>query len=167
MPYVMLWAEGRGGCLKIEINIDESITDTKITVSCKRLTPEMEKLFAMLRILDKQLTVTRDGETYILEVSNVAYIEAVDRKTFIYTENDVYESGLKLYELEAQLESCGFFRASKSCLVQLRYIKSLKADLNRRIKVTLENGEQIIVSRQYAEALKEKLGLKAEKGAWR
>ncbi|MCM1088423.1 MAG: LytTR family transcriptional regulator DNA-binding domain-containing protein [Muribaculaceae bacterium] len=152
--------------MKIEINIDENLTDTQITVSCKQLTPEMEKLLALFRILDKQLTVVKDGETYFLEVSKVAYIEAVDRKTFIYTQDDVYESGLRLYELEAQLESCGFFRASKSCLVQLRYIKSLKADLNRRIRVTLENGEQIIVSRQYAETLKEKLGLKAGKGAW-
>ena len=114
----------------------------------------------MLRILDKQLAVTKGDETYFLDVSEVVYIESVERKTFIYTEKDVYESGFKLYELEQQLESCGFFRASKSCLIQLQFIKSLKSDLNRRIKVTLENGEQIMVSRQYADALKKKLGVK-------
>lgn len=146
--------------MKIEINVDEKIADTRIVVSCKSLTPEIEKMIAMLRILEKQLTVTKGNDIYFLDVSKVIYIESVDRKTFIYTKESVYESDFKLYELEQQLESCGFFRASKSCLLQLKYIQSMRADLNRRIKVTLENGEQIIVSRQYAEQLKERLGLK-------
>ena len=57
----------------------------------------------------------------------------------------------------------GFFgrrNAGKSSLVQLKYIKSLKMDINRRIKVTLENGEQLMVSRQYADELKKRLGVK-------
>lgn len=146
--------------MKIEINVDEKTADTRIVVSCKSLTPEIEKMIAMLRILEKQLTVTKGNDIYFLDVSKVIYIESVDRKTFIYTKESVYESDFKLYELEQQLESCGFFRASKSCLLQLKYIRSMRADLNRRIKVTLENGEQIIVSRQYAEQLKERLGLR-------
>lgn len=149
--------------MKIEINVDENRTDTHIIISCRQLTLEIEKMLAMLRILEKQLTVTQKDEIYFLDIAEVVYIESVDRKTFIYTEREVYESDFKLYELEEQLESCGFFRASKSCLVRLQYIKSLKADLNRRIRITMENGEQIIVSRQYAEELKKRLGLKHEK----
>lgn len=146
--------------MKIVINVEENVEEIEITISCNRLTPEIEKMLATLRILDKQLMVTKDGETYILDVAKVVYMEAVDRKTFVYTDSNVYESGLKLYELEQQLDECGFFRASKSCLVQLKYIKSLKADINRKIRVTLENGEQIMVSRAYAEELRKKLGVK-------
>lgn len=145
--------------VKIEIHVDESIEDTQIVVSCRQLTPEMEKLLAMFRILEKKLTVTKKDEICFLDVSKVVYIESVDRKTFIYTEDEVYESDFRLYELEQQLESFGFFRASKSSLIQLQYVKSLRADINRRIKVTLTNGEQLIVSRQYAEGLKKRLGI--------
>ena len=109
--------------------------------------------------MEKQLVVTAGEETFILDVSAILYIEAVDRKTFVYTEDGIYESGLRLYELEQQLEEYGFFRASKSCLIQLHAIKSLKRDINRRIRVTVENGEMIIVSRQYVESLKRKLGI--------
>lgn len=147
--------------MKIEINVDENIADTHIVISCKRLTPELERLFSMLHLFDRKLAVRKGEETCFLDVSEVVYVEAVDRKSFIYTEKDMYESDFKLYELEQQLENCGFFRASKSCLVQLKYIRSLRADINRRIRVTLENGEQVIVSRQYAEELKRKLGLKS------
>ncbi|MBQ6806990.1 MAG: LytTR family transcriptional regulator [Lachnospiraceae bacterium] len=146
--------------MKIEINIDERIEDTHIKISCKTLTPEIEKVLAAIRMLDKQLVVTKGEETILLDVYQVVYIEAVDRKTFVYTRQDVYETTFRLYELEQQLEDCGFFRASKSCIIQLKFVKSLKTDLNRRIRVTLENGEQIIVSRQYAELLKERLGVK-------
>ena len=54
----------------------------------------------------------------------------------------------------------GFFRISKNCIIQLKKIKSLKADIDRRIRLTLDSGEQIIASRQYADQLKKRLGVK-------
>lgn len=149
----------KGNTLKISINVNADIKDTEISISCNALTPGIEKLIAMLRILDRQLAVVKDGETWLLDVSEIIYIESVDRKTFVYTKNNCFESQLKLYELEESLCECGFFRASKSCIIQLKYIKSLKADIDRKVRVTLENGERVMVSRQYAEELKKKLGL--------
>lgn len=146
--------------MKISINVEEDIEDVEVTISCSSLTPVIEKVLAALRMMDRQLMVTKGGETCILDVARVVYIESIDRKTFVYTEEEVYESNLKLYELEQQLDECGFFRASKSCVAALKYVKSLKADINRKIRVTLENGEQIMVSRQYADELRKKLGVK-------
>lgn len=145
--------------MQIKINVDEKIEDMVIDISCSHLTPELEKVLATLRMLERKLTVTREGETFFLDVEKVVYVESIDKKTFVYTALEVYESAFRLYELEQQLDECGFFRASKSCLIQLKHIKSLKAAVDRKICVTLENEEQIMVSRQYAEGLKEKLKL--------
>ena len=145
--------------MKISINTNESIKETEITISCKHLTPEIEKILATLRILNQQLLVEKEKETYLMDVDKIVYIESVDRKTFVYTNEDVYESKLKLYEVEEQLCESGFFRASKSCIVHLKHVKSLKVDIDRKIRLTLESGEQIMVSRQYAEDLKRRLGL--------
>ena len=150
----------RGEIVRISINVDDKIETTEIMISCKRLTPEIERIIATLRILDQQLTVHKLDEMYIIDTSKVLYMEAVDRKTFVYTKNEVYESTLKLYELEERLESLGFLRVSKSCILQLKWIKSLRADFDRKIRVTMENEEQIIVSRQYSEGLKRRLGVK-------
>lgn len=149
--------------MKIEINVDERAEDLKISVTCKQLTPEVEKLLATLRMMDHQLTARKDDEIYFLDLARVIYIESVDRKCYIYTAGEVYESDFKLYELEQQLEEYGFFRASKSLLLRLQSIQSLKADINRKIRATMSNGEQIIVSRQYADELKTKLGLHRER----
>ena len=146
--------------MKISISEDTRVTETEIAITCNHLTPEIEKIISMIRILDMKLTGIKDGETCLIDAAKVLYMESVDKKTFIYTENAVYESQLRLYELEAQLERSGFFRASKSCIIHLKQIKSLKADLNRRIRVTMSNGEQLMVSRGYAEELKGRLGIR-------
>ena len=146
--------------MNISIHVNADVPETAITITCSHLTPEIERVLATLRMLDQQIMATRDDETYLLDVSKVIYLESIDRKTFAYTQEAVYETKLKLYELEQQLEAYGFFRASKSCLVQIKYIRSLKMDIGRKIRVTLENGEQIMVSRLYADGLKRKFGVK-------
>lgn len=145
--------------MKIEIHVDEQADDLEISVTCKQLTPEIEKVIATLRMMNHQLTAKKDDEIHLLDTAQIIYIESVDRKCFIYTSDDVYESEFRLYELEQQLEEYGFFRVSKSLLIHLQNIQSLKADINRKIRVTMSNGEQIMASRQYADGLKKRLGV--------
>lgn len=145
--------------MNIEILVDEKATDLKISVTCKQLTPDVEKILAALRMLNHQLTAKKENEIYLLDTAEIIYIESVDRKCFVYTAHETYESDFRLYELEQQLEEYGFFRVSKSFLIHLKKIKSLKADINRKIRITMSNGEQIIASRQYADALKKRLGV--------
>lgn len=152
---------GKGsGSLEIVIHSDRDIEEMRIDIYCRKLTPELEKVIAMLKMLEQKLTGTYEGETCFLDPDKVLYIDTTDKKTFIYTADKVYETALKLYELEEELSCAGFFRGGKSTIINLRHIESLKADLNRRIQVTLDNGEKLIVSRQYAEDLKKRLGVK-------
>lgn len=146
--------------MKISIQENKMVTDTEVTIVCNAITPEIEKIVTSITILDKKITASKGAETFLLPISQLLYIETVDKKIFIYTMDDMYETDLKLYELEEKLEESGFFRAGKSCIINLKYIKSLRADFDRRIKVRMENEEQLIVSRQYAETLKKRLGVK-------
>lgn len=146
--------------MKIVINIDENLHDTEIVVNCRTMTPETEQIILALRLFNQQITVSKDNEIFLLDISKIIYVESVDRKTFVYTSDDCFETKLKLYEIEERLCSCGFFRTGKACIVQLRYIRSLKAEINRKLRLTLENGEQLIVSRQYADELKRRLGVR-------
>lgn len=146
--------------MKITININPQLEDTEIAVSCPKLTPETEKIIAALRLIDSQLSV-RDVDTYhLIDPYDAIYVEAIERKTFVYTSDKVYESDLKLYELESKLCDIGFCKISKSCIVNLRRIKSLRADVEHRIRIMLDNGEQIVDSRMYSDELREKLGVK-------
>ncbi len=146
--------------MKISINTDDAVRETNIMITCEKLTPEIEKVVSMLRILDMKLTGQKNNETFILDASEILYIDSADKKTFLYTGKDVYESNFRLYELEEQLSKVEFFRASKSSIINLKQIASLRADFDGRIIVTMTNGEKQIVSRQYASYLKKRLGVK-------
>ncbi|MDE5748535.1 MAG: LytTR family transcriptional regulator DNA-binding domain-containing protein, partial [Acetatifactor sp.] len=52
-----------------------------------------------------------------------------------------------------------FVRANKSSIVNLKKIQSIRTYVNRRLLLTMENGEQLIASRQYAENIKRLLGV--------
>lgn len=145
--------------MKITVNVDEKLDDTEIKISCKQVTPDIENMVAMLQMMNQQLVVTKENENYLLAVSKILYIEALERKTFVYADENVYESKLKLYEMEEKLCRSGFLRVSKSCLVHLKFIKSIRNDVERKLRLTLENGEQIMVSRQYADEIKKRMGV--------
>ena len=83
------------------------------------------------------------------------YAESVDDRLFLYTAADSYEIRMKLYELEDLLKNNSFFRVSKSMIVNLMKITSVRPALNGRFSAILKNGEEIIISRKYVPALKQ------------
>ena len=49
------------------------------------------------------ITVTRDRSTYFCKLTQIYYIESVDKRTYVCTRGDCYESRDRLYELEEKL----------------------------------------------------------------
>jgi DNA-binding LytR/AlgR family response regulator len=92
-------------------------------------------------------------------VSEIYYIESVDKRTYIYLENGVGECVLRLYELEEMLSTAYFLRISKSCIVNIAYVKSITLMINRNLLLTMRNGEKVIVSRRYVKKINEMIGM--------
>lgn len=93
------------------------------------------------------------------EVEKLYYFEVVDGKSFLYCKDCVFESRLRLYEFEKLSAETKFLRTSKSMVLNGDKIDFIKPSLSGRFEVTLLNGEKVIVSRQYVNALKKKMGL--------
>ena len=72
---------------------------------------------------------------------------------FLYTADCVYATPLSLAELEQE----GLLRCAKSMAVRIWAIRSLQSRENGRILATRQNGEQVLISRHYAAALKRAL----------
>ena len=143
--------------MKITLNQDPSFSETEVIINCPHADEDILRLVAMLRIHQKKLVGTLNGEQHLLDVKDILYIDTADKKTFLYTEKSVYESALRLYELEDSLRELDFLRAGRSAIVNFRRIKSIRPELGGRLVVTMDNGEQVYVSRQYAGDIKEKL----------
>ena len=146
--------------MQIEIEIEENLEDTQIIIKCREKNAFIDRLVAALKIIDKKIMVFNGDDITPINLKEILYIESVDGKCFIYTAKQIYESYHKLYELEEQLGEYMFVRISKSGIVNLKNILSIKAYINRRLLITMNNKEQLIVSRQYAGGIKKLLGVK-------
>ena len=143
--------------MKITLNQDPSFPETEVIINCPQADEEILHLVAMLRIHQKKLVGILNGEQHLLDVKDILYIDTADKRTFLYTGGEVYECALRLYELEEGLKNLDFIRAGRSAIVNFRHIRSIRPELGGRLLLTMDNGEQVYVSRQYAGELKAKL----------
>ncbi|MCI8697147.1 LytTR family DNA-binding domain-containing protein [uncultured Acetatifactor sp.] len=145
--------------MKITIQDLPEGEEEEIVIRCRGMDEQLLKLVYALRAGREKLTVSRQERLFRILPSAVYYFEAVDNRVFAYLEKEVYETKLKLYELEERLAGTDFFRASKSTVINLAKVESLSPAFNGRFEAAMKNGEKLIVSRQYVPVLKEKLGL--------
>jgi len=143
----------------MEISIKKIGEEEKeyIEIGCHIRDERVDEIVRFIRSREGILKGIKEDRQYSLALPDILYIEAVDEKTFIYLEKDCYESGRRLYEFEEVLSSRNFARISKSVVVNLMKITSIKPSLNGRFSCVLTNGEQVIISRKYVPDIREKL----------
>ncbi|MGL4344257.1 MAG: LytTR family DNA-binding domain-containing protein [Cellulosilyticaceae bacterium] len=145
--------------MKITI-IDPAIDEEEeIIIKCHHVDDQTLKLINSFKTGKENLVGLKDGKIYFMIPQDIFYFEAVDNKVFIYCKESIFESKLKLYEIENLYGESDFFRASKSTILNLSQIKSLSPAFNGRFEALLKNNERTIISRQYVPELKKKLGL--------
>ena len=150
----------------LELIENHKLQKPKVTVEYKERDEQVNKIIDFVEHLDtieNSFTASSDGKIFCVGINEILYIESVDRKTFGYTASQVYELGYKLYEIEEKYQLLDYMRISKSCIVNLNKIHSLKPEFGGKILATMENSEKLYISRQYAPVLKEKLGLGGRK----
>ncbi len=145
--------------MRLNIVEDQACTETEVTIRCRMTDRQVMEMAAALRVFDRKITGEREGETYLLNAGDILYADTVDKKTFLYTIGGVYETPLRLYELEERLAGSDFFRASKSMVINFGQIKALRPEFGGRMVLTMQGGERCVVSRQYVPVVKEKLGI--------
>lgn len=120
----------------------------QLEIRCHEMTDTIREIVTFVKSRQGQLTGIIEGKQYEIPVTDVYYIEAVDNKMFIYCSKQIYESRQKLYELEEVLKEKHFLRVSKSLLLNLMKVKSIKPALNGRFIGVLQSGEEVMISRK-------------------
>lgn len=145
--------------MKITITEPGEGEEDEIIVRCRHMDQQLLKLIYAVKAGREKITALQDGNYFQVAPEEIYYFEAVDNKVFLYLEKEVYETRMKLYELQDIFRGTDFFRASKSCIVNLSKVKRLSPAFNGRFEALMQNGERVIISRQYVPVLKQKLGL--------
>lgn len=144
--------------MKILIEESPDNDDTELIIKCKSVNDEIQRIIDLIKLSDEKIIGFLNGESYVVDPIKILYFESVDKKTFMYTEDKVYEISLRLYELEKKMSKYDFFRSSKSTIINISRIKKLSHKFNGKLEATLDNDEKLLISRQYVSVIKEILG---------
>jgi len=145
--------------LKIHIDVNTEYDDIEVNIKCPKITEQIEEIIAQLSLYNNTIAGKLDGSQHILKFNEILYFDTADKKTFIYTGNQVYETPLKLYQIEERIIGTSFIKVSKSTILNLKRVKIIDTKLNGKLIATLTNDEKIEITRTYVPVLKEKLGL--------
>jgi two-component system LytT family response regulator len=102
----------------------------------------------------------RDGERcWFVRLGDVAGFEACGNYAQAWFDGQRPLLARTLTSLEERLDPQLFFRASRSHLINLRWIQAIAPSTSDGYRVTLRDGHQVEVSRRQAKLLREKLEL--------
>lgn len=131
--------------------------EDEIILNYREMTPEVEHILKLLNGMQTRLTGWLGKKLTVVESNKILYIESVDGKAFAYTKEEVIRLDYPLSSLEQLLSEINFFRCSKSMIVNIDRVESLKSLPSNRIDATMCNGEHIIISRTYASEFRKRL----------
>lgn len=141
--------------MRIEENVSQK--ELEVLIKCAQKNHKVERLLELIRSVDKTVTCRTETSMCWMSASDIYYIESVDKKTFIYGEKLVYCTDLRLYQLIEELSDAGFVQVSKSCMINLQMLDSIRPLFNSRMEATLTNGERLTVTRKFIPSIKNKL----------
>lgn len=145
--------------MKVSIEEIALSDEEEILIRCHKINNDILGLLHKVKASQDTIIGLDKEQIYRLKLEEVYYFETVDNKSFVYCENKVYESKLKLYEFIRICEGTHFFRASKSIVLNSDMISYIKSSFSGRFEATLLNDEKVMISRQYVADLKKLLGI--------
>ena len=129
----------------------------EVIIKYRQMTEQIEGIVKYLEGQDEKLLGNKDGEQVLVSVNKVIYLESVDGITWFYTREEAYRCELTLAMWEMMYVKDGFFRCSKSMIINIDKVKSLKSFASNRIDATMCNGEHVMISRTYASDFRKRL----------
>lgn len=141
------------------VKLEENLTlkELEVLIRYASMNETVQKLETLIRSVDKTIKCSLDERELWLPASDIYYIESVDKHTFVYSRKNVYRSEARLYQLLKELSEAGFVQVSKSCLINLNVLESIKPLMNSRLEATLSSGDRITVTRKYITDIRKKL----------
>ena len=101
-----------------------------------------------------------DQDIHVVKIEDIYAILSEGAKVYLETDEQEYETKLKLYEVEEQYGDT-FVRINKSTLINLHKLQSIQNKIGKD-QALLNNGISFPISRKYLKELKKKLGIGRE-----
>ncbi len=129
--------------------------EDEVIIRYQQMNEEIEAVASMVQTAGRRIDGYADGRHFLLMPEQIFYFESVDGTTYAYLKDMVCKVNDSLERLAIHYEDRGMFRCSKSMVLNIYKISYLKSEPGNRICATMENGEQVMISRRYARILRQ------------
>jgi DNA-binding LytR/AlgR family response regulator len=141
--------------IKLEQNTAQKDILISITYPVKNKT--IERVVSLIKSLDKQIECYSDDTLKKINVSDIYYIESIDKKTFAFCEKGSYQIKKRLYQIYEELTDNGFVQVSKYCILNINKLEEITPLVNSHMEAVLSNGKCLYVTRKYLAGIKQML----------
>ncbi len=148
---------GRGREMRVFVKNVPKFEDERVVLECVEMSEDFRDIREYALMKGNMLSGYIEDAAFQLNLSDIIYFEAVGELVFAYTENEVYEIKSRLYEIEKSYGEQMFMRCSKSIIANISKIQSFRPAPDTRLIAKMKNGEEIVISRMYAKALKKRI----------
>lgn len=114
----------------------------------------VERLVSKIKNLNISFTGKADGKTFSIDISDIYYIENVERKIFLYSKKDIFRFDGNMADIDSAIADTDLVRISRTCFMNVSHLREIMQMKNSHLEAVLDNGEKLIVSRKYLKDIK-------------
>ena len=114
----------------------------------------VDNLINKIKNMSISFTGKSDGKTVSIDISDIYYIENVERKIFLYSKKDIYRYDGSMADIDSSISETDLVRISRTCFMNVSHLKEIMQIKNSHLEAVLDNGEKLIVSRKYLKDIK-------------
>jgi len=141
--------------LKLEHHPERKDIEISIAYPVKNKT--VDRIVSLIKSADKQIECYSDDGMKRVDVSDVYYIESIDKRTIVFCEKENYQIRKRLYQAYEELADNGFVKISKYCILNINKLEKITPLLNSHMEAVLSNGKCLYVTRKYLADIKQML----------
>lgn len=146
--------------MNVEISIDPLCREPKIIIYTDKMTTEIEHIMRNIFSTEEDtLPVLSNKGVELIHCEDIIRLYTEQKKVLVQTADNLFTIRLRMYELEAKLNSQMFVRISNAEIVNRKKIKYMDISKTGTIGVFLEGNVKTFASRRYVAKIKKQLGI--------
>lgn len=145
--------------MKLRIEIDPEFSE-EIIIRGPEYNEKINQIKNLLDgVLDRsdQLNVFSGDKEFFVPIKDMIFFETFDNKVWAHTLNGIYSCSMTLFQLEDRLPRY-FMRSSKSCIVNINKIESIKRTASGVGEINFYSSEKVAyISRMYYRSVRDRI----------
>src|SRR5215471_1975688 len=117
----------------LKLEQDETKRNIEILIKYPTENKTIDDIVSFLKTYETQIECYSRDAIKQVNVSDIYYIESIDKLAVIFCEKESYKTKFRLFQLNEKLSDKGFVQVSKYCILNINKLDCFKPLLNSRM----------------------------------